>query len=132
MSTWPAGLPNPKLSFAGQVKANATRMQMESGRYRQQKKATTDERAYKATWSFSEAQYATFRTWYYDTLNNGSAWFDVTLPAAGQGLTTVSARIVNGEVSRANDNILYWDVSLHLEVRSANILTEEEYDALLV
>ncbi len=62
----------------------------------------------------SRVDYDVFMVWFRDTVHRGADWFDWTDP---ETLTTVQARIKNGELQRKpmNAALSVWHVSFTLE-----------------
>lgn len=126
-------LPNPRLDFNGETVPAMKRTQMETGRYRQQRRFTSQLNTYRASWQMSDYQWGLFQAFVLHKLSGGADWFYVNLPTGGEAMDkTVLARIVDGKYAGAHDGVLYWNVSAVLEVEDAQLWTEEEYDALLI
>ncbi len=62
----------------------------------------------------SRADYTAFMSWFRDTIHRGADWFDWPDP---ETLTTVQARIKNGELQRKpmNTALTLWHVSFTME-----------------
>lgn len=133
MPLWPSVLlPNPDISFNGEVSGSTVRTPMDSGRVRQRSRFTRKYRSYDAQWTLSEFEFGIFQSFVAHKLTNGADAFDIELPVgAGDEMQEVSAKIVEGKYSHKYDGVMYWKVGCTLEVDTITIYTEEELDALI-
>jgi hypothetical protein len=62
----------------------------------------------------SKANFQSFETWYDETLDEGSGWFDMTDPVSGN---TISARFVGGgyKAKPMSANMEQWQLAAELE-----------------
>lgn len=71
-------------------------------------------------WSFTDAQFQEFRTWFYDPAggNGGAAWYLQDLALGTGGVVSVQARF-GGSYKASVIGPLRWKVTATLEVRDA-------------
>ncbi len=120
-------LPAPTVSFNGNTAGSTIRTQMESGRVRQRSRFTRETRLYSVNWEMSDFQYGLFQSFVLYQINRGADWFNIDLPVGGEGMRTVSARIVDGKYSGAHVPVMNWNVSAQLEVDDAGVWSEDLY-----
>ena len=62
----------------------------------------------------SKANFQSFETWYDDTLEEGSGWFDMTDPVSG---STITARFVGGgyKAKPLSANMEQWELGAEIE-----------------
>lgn len=127
---WPsADLPIPSLRFTLGNEPSIIRTQMASGRFRQRKRFTAEQRPMTAQWRFTEAQFRIFQGWFKFKINSGADFFTMEL-LLGDGLESYTIRFTDTAYS-ATYNEPFWDVSAELESEDPNIITESQLDALL-
>lgn len=99
--------------FSEAPRPNVIRTDMEDGTTKQRKKLTNNWMEANITYLFDLTEYATFRTFFYDTLENGSIYFDYTHPIHG----AISTRIINGaySVTPLNNLLNHVHVSFSIE-----------------
>jgi hypothetical protein len=119
MATWPSTLPVP--SYDGYAldpvdPVIRTDMEVGSGRSRRRTKARNDK--INVTWRLTDAEMATFRTWFDDDAQaaGGSAWFTTTLATGATGLDSVEARF-SGMWKGSLSGGMNWTITATLEVR---------------
>lgn len=130
MESWPtAVLPDPVLEVAGEMAENATRTEMASGRFRQKRRFSLDLSFQEVRWTFTDDQFALFRSWAYHKLNGCSDWFELDLTLGG-GLGTYKARFVGARYQFAR-NHPHWTVTAQLEIEEQNYVPEDAFEAAL-
>lgn len=94
-----AAFPSIGVLLAGQFseapRPNVIRTDMEDGTTKQRKKLTNNFMEAQVTYLFDLTEYDTFQTFFHDTTENGSLYFDYTHPIHG----AISTRIMNGAYS---------------------------------
>lgn len=75
---------------------NIVRSQMETGFAKQAKRSSVNLIRRNVNYVFTEAEYATFKTFFFDTSANGTLFFDWDDPVTG---TTIEVRVVEGNYS---------------------------------
>lgn len=124
MATYPATLPAPLLNgYQANPQDQVVRTQMEVGTARARLRSTAKIDRVSVQWLFTDAQMATFRTWWYqDSASGGAAtgtsWFTISLPTGQTGLTSVTARFLQPYTAQGGAGLL-WQVHGELEVRYA-------------
>lgn len=120
MATWPSSLPAPLLTDYGFETSDATvRTDMDAGAARVRRRFTAAPDMLQAGWKFTEAQMATFRTFFETDLSMGAAWFNLTIKD-GRVAGLVSREVRFAAPWRAAFIPGYgWHVSATLEVRDA-------------
>lgn len=124
MATFPTTLPAPMLSgYQANPQDQVVRTQMEVGTARARLRSTAKIDHVTVQWLFTDAQMATFRTWWYqDSASGGSAtgtsWFTISLALGQTGLTSVTARFLAPYKASGGAGLL-WNVQAELEVRYA-------------
>jgi len=114
MATWPTTLPNPIYGMGVDPTDKTVRTDMEAGaaRVRRRSKARND--SINATWEFTDAQMDTFRTWFAGDCNDGSEWFQLTMPDGFGGQNLLDVRFI-GTFKSTIDGPDLWRVSASLE-----------------
>jgi hypothetical protein len=131
METWPTTLPACTPAFSQKVKTAFYRMQTETGLSRQRPKQIENKRTQSVTWEFDEEQFADFQAFFQDTIANGTAWFNMTLPVSGYMESKV-VRFVGGTYDAKHIGILYATVSATLETRDqCEAYNAEEIEAIV-
>ena len=119
MATWPDTLPAPNLSGYQLTQTDPSlRTEMEFGAARSRRLTYARNDRVRASWIFTDAQMAIFRTWFDNDAEaaGGSAWFVISLRIGLTASTTQEARIVGGfQASLQKASV--WSVSAELEVR---------------
>lgn len=110
-------------SYQANPQDQVVRTQMEVGTARARLRSTAQIDRVTVQWLFTDAQMATFRTWWHqDSVSGGAAsgtsWFTITLAAGQTGLTAVTARFLQPYQAQAGAGLL-WTVQGELEVRYA-------------
>lgn len=119
MATWPSTLPAPLVDGYGvEPVAQTVASEMEAGSTRVRRRSAVQIDRVPVTWSLSDAQMATFRTWFYGDAAGGAAYFDVSLWVGKTGATAATARFL-GAPKWAMTGNHRWTVSGQLEVRYA-------------
>ena len=124
MATFPSTLPAPQTSsYSAKPMDQVVRTNMEVGTARMRLRSTAKIDIVSVEWLFTDAQMATFRTWYYqDSASGGGAsgtsWFTISLAVGQTGLTTVTARFTQVFTADGMPGLL-WRVRAELEVRYA-------------
>ena len=120
MANYPSTLPVP--SYDGYSIAPASQIvetDMEVGAPRMRRRTSAVCEKISVTWKYTDAQLATFRTWFDSATgaNAGANWFYISLARGTTGLVTCEARF-SGGIFRANVlSGLRWMVSADLELR---------------
>lgn len=124
MATFPTTLPAPLLNgYQANPQDQVVRTQMEVGTARARLRSTAKIDKVTVQWLFTDAEMATFRTWWYQgSASGGSAtgtsWFTISLATGQTGLTSVTARFLGPYQAQAGAGLL-WTVRAELEVRYA-------------
>lgn len=119
MATFPTALPAPQSSgYQFSPQDNVVRTNMEVGTARARLRSTAQIDHLAVEWALTDAQLATFRTWYYGEGASGTAWFSINLMLGKTGLTNVTARFMEAfSVSMVSNTV--WKLQAKLEVRYA-------------
>lgn len=130
---FPAFLPGPTGNFGGDVSSSVIRTPMDSGRVRQRRRYTRENRTYNVSWNFTGFEFKMFQSWFVNKISNGADSCSISLPVDGDGFKTVEAKFIEGKYSFAHtpNQPLYWTVSAKLFVEDADVLTDEEYTDLI-
>ncbi len=128
-NSWSDLLPAPSVNYSYAAETVLGRTSMESGRYRQRRRYTTNIFFVEVSWLFNDAQLAYFTGWHKLNLLNGSLPFNIDL-AFGQSLNANVAKIVNGDFRPQQVGHFDWNVSATLEVETPNII-DSELDLLI-
>jgi hypothetical protein len=124
MATFPSTLPAPLLnSYQANPQDQVVRTQMEVGTARARLRSTAKIDRVSVQWLLTDAQMATFRTWYYQDSGSGggaagTSWFTISLAVGQTGLTVVTARFLQPYTAQGGAGLL-WTVHGELEVRYA-------------
>ena len=124
MATFPSTLPAPMIGgYAVKPMDQVVRTSMEVGTARMRLRSTAKIDILSVEWLLTDAQMATFRTWYYQDAASGGAasgvsWFAINLAVGQTGLTAVTARFMQTFTAEAMPGLL-WRVRGELEVRYA-------------
>lgn len=91
---------------------------MEFGAPRVRRRTLSRNDRVSVVWKFTDAQMATFRTWFESSTEaaGGSAWFYISLAIGTTGIDSVEARFT-GMYQASLMEGLNWSVSATLEVR---------------
>lgn len=131
LETFPAGLfPQPRVSFNGRLKPSVVRTQMDSGRFRQRSRFTSELMSLNVSWEMSDFQFGMFKSWVNNKVTRGADWFYIVLPIGGETLP-VLCHIVNGGYTHKYRGVLYWDVTVTLETEDPLTWSEDIYETLL-
>lgn len=131
MSTWPTILPNPSQSYSYDADFNTLRSKMDSGRIRQRSRFSKTFLTVKVRWQFNDFQLAVFQSWFTNTINGGTDWFDTCPLILGDSVQNYTARFVGGKYSTTHEPVLNWVVSASLEVEDPDFLGPEYLEFLL-
>lgn len=119
MATFPSTLPAPLLNgYQASPQDQVVRTQMEVGTARARLRSTAKIDRVTVQWLFTDAQMATFRTWYYGDGASGTSWFYISLAVGQTGVTSVLARFMQPYTAESGAGLL-WRVQGELEVRYA-------------
>jgi hypothetical protein len=122
MADFPAGLPSPNTSgYTIKPIDQTIRSEMEMGGQRVRRRSTARFDKVSVGWQLTDAQFATFRTWYENAATGaagGSGWFNISLPVGATGLDTVETRFAGVYQASYMDGF-NWYVTAELEVRNA-------------
>lgn len=131
MENWPTSiLPDPTVDLSGESTTLMGRTDMDSGRTRQRQRTSRVGRTYPVSWEFDDYQYGMFQSWVKWKLHNGADPFLIDLPTGGEGMKTVTARLVNGKYSDKYVPVMNWKVTATLEVDDPLIWDEDTFDTL--
>lgn len=117
MPSWPVTLPAPLL--AGYVISptdESVRTDMDVGYARARRRTVQVKDSVTAVWTLSDADFASFRTWFEDGVNGGaggSGWFSM---AWDNGMGATSARFIGTFKAERLDGP-FWRVTATLEYR---------------
>lgn len=91
--TWT--LPTPVVGgYALEPTDKVIRTDMEVGSPRTRLRSVAELDKVSATWVFTNADMAEFRTWFRTTAAHGSAWFDLKLNLGNGGLETAECKFI--------------------------------------
>jgi hypothetical protein len=104
---------------------------METGLSRQRPREIENQRRVSVEWEFDGTEFAEFQTFFKDDIANGTDWFSMTLPIAGEMESKV-VRFVGGEYSDSHFGILNFRVTATLETRDqCEAYNAEEIEAVI-
>lgn len=100
--------------YAEQRQPVVVRTDMEVGPPKQRRTASRALVQRSVTYLFTRAEYASFLTWFKDTISHGTDWFNWSDPRTG---STISARIVGGKLGEAlpQSGMSYWRLTFSIE-----------------
>ena len=129
MASWPTTLPLAEVDGYGiQPQAAFIRTDMDQGPTRQRRRFTTAPTHYSVKWLLTEAQLATFESWYEGPADAGAGWFSITL-RNGQGLQSVDARFTQPwQATMLGGH--HYEVTATLEVRNRPVIAWVEEGGL--
>lgn len=119
MATWPS-LPNPLVDGYTLSPVDQTvRTDMEVGSPRVRRRTSARNDQVDVNWRFTDAQMATFRTWFdsSDNCAGGASWFTIDLPIGATGMESHECRFIGAWQAQALPG-LNWQVTAKLEVRA--------------
>lgn len=120
MASWPAGLPNPNgTGYTLEPISPFVRTDMEVGAARSRRRTFARNDALSLSWTFTDAQMATFRAWFENSstgINGGASWFTVSVPVGNTGFSSLEARFME-MYKAAQFGQLFWTVSAKIELR---------------
>lgn len=122
METWPASFPAPSVPYNGTTAPTVARTEMESGRTHQRRRTTQVNGMVKVMWEFTDSQLAVFAAWVEHVIDQGNAWFKITLPLEG-GEQEYTVRFVKGEYAQEYQHVMYWNVTATLELEKKKPLS---------
>jgi hypothetical protein len=102
--------------FAPQDQVVRTNMEVGTARARLRSTAQIDHM--QVEWILTDAEMATFRTWFYGDGASGTSWFTINLPVGKSGLTAVTARFTEPFAASLISPVI-WKLQGKLEVRYA-------------
>lgn len=115
--TWPTNFPAPSADFSTDTEASSVRTRMESGRYRQRRRYTQDLVLVDIAWDLTDTEYGIFQAFVQHTLEQGTQWFDISIPVSGQGMQTHTVRFLEGKYKASYVPVSHWKVSARVEVQ---------------
>jgi hypothetical protein len=119
MATWPASLPQTALSNYGINPVDQTaRTDMEVGAARVRRRTADRIDMINVEWSFTDAQMATFRSWFDNDAHGGAAWFVLSISTGDGGLDTPEVRFNGPWKSALVGAGMDWVVTASLEVNA--------------
>lgn len=119
MATFPTTLPAPLVSGYALNPIDPTiRTDMEAGSKRARRRTKSRNDSVDVSWRFTDAQMATFRTWFDDDAEaaGGAGWFTISLAIGATGSDSVEARF-SGIWQASVVHGMIWTVTAQLEVR---------------
>lgn len=121
MATWPSTLPAYALisGYALNPVDQTIRTDMEVGTARVRRRTAARYDMLKLSWVFTDAQLATFRTWFDDATTGaagGAGWFNMSVAVGETGLTSHTCRFV-GAPQIVPIEGMNWQVSASVEVK---------------
>lgn len=112
----PWTLPTPLVGgYALEPTDKVLRTDMEVGSPRTRLRSHAELDKVTASWVFTEAEMAEFRTWFRDTAASGAAWFDLKLKLGNGGLETAECKFSGVWKSTLSGRL--YNVNAQLEVR---------------
>lgn len=124
---WPLG--NPSATLSGESRGQGQRTQFESGRVRQRDRFGTRVETYSVNWLFDATEYAAFKEFVANEIENGFAWFMLALPET-EAVEPVQVRFVNGDWQKQYVNFMHWRVSAQVEAIVQQGPTTQEIDVM--
>ncbi len=126
METWPEELRDVSVELSGEPIPSVLRTPMGSGAVRQRRIFTVNMEVQQVRWTFKPFQYALFRYFWKELINQGADAFLVDLDFGG-GLEQVAAKLVNGKYQyRYNEG--YWFITAQLELDEPPYMSTEDYE----
>lgn len=107
-------IPLPNETLGSDTQTPVSRTQMEGGQARQIARFSTGQQTYSMQFTFTGEEYASFLSFFYTTLNNGTEWFEMTVPTA-TGFDTLVLRFVGGKLADSYQTFDRWNVNAILE-----------------
>jgi hypothetical protein len=89
---WPSAFPAPEIGLNAQVDYPVDAMNLDSGEIRQRPVRRLKKLVYGITFLLEGSKLAMFHAWFYYKINGGADWFDLSIPAIGNGSETKSVR----------------------------------------
>lgn len=118
MAIWPATLPKPRLAGYGGEPAQAfKRTDFDNGPARQRQIFTATPETVNATFRFTGAQMAIFRSYWKNDIGMGSGWFSMELDI-GDGFAVYDLRFSRVYKQAALPG-MKWEIQAVMEVRDA-------------
>lgn len=116
---WPSTLPSPRADGYGLTPVDPViRTDMEAGAPRARRRSAARNDRIAVAWVFTDAQMATFRTWFDDPAEaaGGANWFYLNVIIGAGGLMSMQCRFVDiWKAQMVSGSI--WNVSATLELR---------------
>ncbi len=83
---WPATLPQEPLvdGFSGTIQDTLIRTSMDAGPEKTRRRFTAASEYYTVSWVMTDAQFTTFRSFFKDTIADGSIEFEMNHPITGE------------------------------------------------
>lgn len=134
MEAFPAIFPNPTVDFNGVTKGTTVRTPMESGRYRQRRRFSSELTQYPVSWEMDDWQFGMFRSWVKNKISDGADKFTISLPTGGEGFKTITVQLVSDGDKLYNFKhkpVLNWTVTAVLETEDSSIWDLAEYTTKL-
>lgn len=115
MIDYPANFPQPGTSFSGDVQTPTIRTDLATGLIEQEGRFSTGLENFRAQWTLSEAELATFEEWFAEDLAGGVLVFGLLLPDEG-AYSLQPVRFVGGNYEVSHKGGLWWNVNATLEL----------------
>ena len=136
LAVWPSTLTGHLEQIDQQVEIAVRRTVMESGRIRQKRRFSVDLATHNVRFYFTDAQWATFQTFYQQSINNGQDWFTMSLRVGGLGgIQSYTTRFISGSNAGAY-NIKYqepyWLLTAQVEIQGLPLMTEATLNTYLI
>lgn len=123
MAAYPSTLPRPLSSgYSINPSSAVLRTEMEVGAARQRRITSQPPSRISLVWNFTQEEFAIFEAWWHYTVQQGQAWFDMSL-ANGLGYATQSCRFT-GPYKADHLKGFNFRVDAEVEVRSLPIMSE--------
>lgn len=126
---WPLTLPYPS-TLSGDTASPVIRTQMDSGYTRQRSRFGSQVKTRQLSWVFTEAEFATFKEFFRDTLQGGTLWFNMVYPDGEGGFTSREVRFVGGRFTEQYVPFMQWQVGASIEEQVQQVITFPEPDIM--
>lgn len=130
MSTWPVTLPLPLLSHGGKAPGTLVRSEDDRAAVAQRRRFSRHARLFQVQWRMTDAQWATFRSFYRSDLSNGAGKFTIDL-RVGSGVSQSHVVCLKDALYEAAHDDGEWLVSTTLRCEAPVVMDEASLDALI-
>ena len=125
MDNWPSSLPLPLVSSQTEVAPRAGQMEMESGRVRRRRFFIDPFLVTDVKWSFIRDQFSTFKSFFEETLENGSKTFIISIHGENKVVAFMEGKYSHshsdGEVSVGGSLQIITNLSVFLTLSGSHI-----------